>query len=58
VSDPQCTYGARFSDRKSRSRMPLNPTPLLRLKRCHAYDQWHSSRVSIFLQGTDAVNCV
>jgi hypothetical protein len=29
--------------------MPLCFTPLLRLKRCHACDQWHSSRASTFL---------
>jgi hypothetical protein len=33
-------------DRNLHSRMPLSFTPLLRLKRCHACDQWHSSRVS------------
>jgi anaphase-promoting complex subunit 8 len=33
-------------DRNLNSRMPLGFTPLLRLKRCHACDQWHSSRVS------------
>jgi hypothetical protein len=27
--------------------MPLRFTPLIRLKRCHVYDQWHSSRVFI-----------
>jgi hypothetical protein len=31
--------------RNVHSRMPLNFTPLLRLKYCHACDQWHSSRV-------------
>jgi uncharacterized membrane protein YccF (DUF307 family) len=33
-----------FSDKELHSRMPLEPTPLLRLKRCHACDQWHFSR--------------
>jgi hypothetical protein len=40
-----------FSDRNLHSRMPLVPTPLLRLKRCHACDQWHSSRVFAPLTG-------
>jgi hypothetical protein len=39
-------YGARFSGRNLHSRMRLIPTPLFRLKRCHACDQYHSSRVS------------
>jgi hypothetical protein len=34
--------------RNLHSRMPLSFTPLLRLKRCYACDQWHSSRVSTF----------
>jgi hypothetical protein len=34
-----------FFDRNLHSRMPLSFTPLLRLKRCHACDQWDSSRV-------------
>jgi hypothetical protein len=38
-------YGARFSTRSFHSRVPLSFTPLLRLKRCHACDQCHSSRV-------------
>jgi hypothetical protein len=38
-----------FSDRKLHSGMPLSCTPLIRLKRCHACDQWHSSRVFTFL---------
>jgi hypothetical protein len=38
-----------FFGRNLHSRMPLSFTPLLRLKRCHACDQWHSSRVSMFL---------
>jgi hypothetical protein len=33
-------------DRSLHSRMALVPTPLLRLKRCYACDQWHSSRAS------------
>jgi hypothetical protein len=36
---------ARVFDRNLHSRMPLSFTPSLRLKRCHACDQWHSSRV-------------
>jgi hypothetical protein len=32
-----------FSDRIVHLRMPLDPTHV-RLKRCHACDQWHSSR--------------
>jgi sialate O-acetylesterase len=36
----------RVSDRNLHSRIPLNLTPLLRLKRCHACDQCHSSLVS------------
>jgi hypothetical protein len=35
-----------FSDRILHSRMPLDPTPLLRLKLCHGCDQWHFSRES------------
>jgi diketogulonate reductase-like aldo/keto reductase len=35
-----------FFDRHLHSRMPLSFTPLLRLKRCHACDQWPSSRES------------
>ena len=35
-----------FFDKDLHSRMPLSFTPLLRLKRCHACDQWHTSRVS------------
>jgi hypothetical protein len=38
-----------FFDKNAHSRMPLVPTPLLRLKHCHACDQWHSSRVATFL---------
>jgi hypothetical protein len=38
-----------FFDRTSHSMMPLSFTPLLRLKRCHACDQWHSSRASTCL---------
>jgi hypothetical protein len=43
----QCEAFARCSvfDRNLQSRMPLSFTPLLRLQRCHACDQWHSSRV-------------
>jgi hypothetical protein len=33
------------------SRKLLDPTPLLRLKRCRACDQWHSSRESTALTG-------
>jgi hypothetical protein len=32
--------------------MPLSFTLLLRLKRCHSCDQWHSSRLSTFLTGS------
>jgi hypothetical protein len=45
-------YGARFSTGICTSRMPLSFTPLLRLKRCHTCDQWHSSRVSTPLTGS------
>jgi hypothetical protein len=45
-----------FFDRTLHSRMPLVPTPA-RLKRCHACDQWHSSRVSTILP-VHTVNCV
>jgi hypothetical protein len=38
-------YGARFFEWNLHSRMPLSFMPLLRLKCCHACDQWHSSRV-------------
>jgi hypothetical protein len=37
-----------FFDRDLHARMPLVPTPA-RVKRCHACDQWHSSRVSTTL---------
>jgi hypothetical protein len=37
--------------------MPLSFMPLLRLKRCHACDQCHSSRVATFLP-VRTVNCV
>jgi hypothetical protein len=39
------------SDRNPHSRIALVPTPLLRLKRCHVCDQWHSSRLSTVLNG-------
>jgi hypothetical protein len=41
----QHSFGVRctFSDRNAHSRMPLVLMPA-RLKRCHACDQWHSSR--------------
>jgi arylsulfatase A-like enzyme len=39
-------HGARVLGRILHSMMPLSFTPLLRVKRCHACDQWHSSRVS------------
>jgi hypothetical protein len=45
-----------FSDRNLHSRMPLDPTHV-RLKLLHACDQWHSSRVSIFLP-VHTENCV
>jgi hypothetical protein len=35
----------------------LVPTPLLRLKRCHACDQWHSSRVFTPLTGWHCKLC-
>jgi hypothetical protein len=38
-------YGARFFDRHLHTRVPLRFAPLLRLKRCHACDPWHSSQV-------------
>jgi uracil-DNA glycosylase len=38
--------------------MPLSFTPLLRLKRCHACDQCHSSWVFIPLLPVGTVNCV
>jgi hypothetical protein len=40
-----------FFDRVFHSRMPLSFTPLVRVKRCHACDQCHSSRVSTPLTG-------
>jgi hypothetical protein len=40
-----------FRNRDLHSRMPLSFMPLLRLKRCHARDQWHSSRVFTPLTG-------
>jgi hypothetical protein len=46
-----------FSTEKLHSRMPLRFTPLLRLKRYHACDQWHVSRVSTLLP-VDIVNAV
>jgi hypothetical protein len=46
-----------FSDRTLHSRLILSFTPLLRLKRCHACGQWHSSRVATFLP-VHTVNCV
>jgi hypothetical protein len=46
-----------FLDGKFHSWMPLSFTPLLRLKRCHACDQWHSSRCSLLLP-VGTVNCV
>jgi hypothetical protein len=43
-------FGAvRVFDSNLHSRMPLIPTPLLRLKLLQACDQWHSSRASSFL---------
>jgi hypothetical protein len=44
----QCQGGTvlSFLNCVRHSRLPLGFTPLLlRLKRCHACDQWHSSRV-------------
>jgi hypothetical protein len=40
-----------FLTEKLHSRMPLSFTPLLRLKRCLACDQWHSSRLFTPLTG-------
>jgi hypothetical protein len=37
-----------FFDRNLHSRMTTSLTPLLRLQRCDACDQWHSSRVFTF----------
>jgi hypothetical protein len=41
-----------FSGRNAHLRMPLSFTPLLRLKRCHACDQCHSSWMSTPLTGS------
>jgi Na+-driven multidrug efflux pump len=38
--------GERFSTRFCTRGVLLSFTPLLRLKRCHACDQWHTSRES------------
>jgi serine/threonine protein kinase len=46
-----------FLDWILHSMMTLSFTPLLRLKRCHACGQLHSSRVSTFLP-VDTVHCV
>jgi hypothetical protein len=46
-----------FSGRNSHLRMPSAPMHLLCLKRCHACDQRHSSRVATFLP-VHAVNSV
>jgi hypothetical protein len=56
VRDLTVGHGARVSDRNLHSRMPLDPTHV-RLKRCHACDQWHSSRKFALLP-VDTVNCV
>jgi hypothetical protein len=50
-----CLYSARFVDKDLYSRMPLSF--MLRLKRCRACDQCHSSRVSTF-KPVHTVNCV
>jgi hypothetical protein len=42
-SSGRLAYGARF-ERDLHSRIPLSFTPLLCLKRCHACDQYHSTR--------------
>jgi hypothetical protein len=49
---PTCgSVRCAFFDRNLHSRMPLSFTLLLRLKRCHACDQWHSSRAPTPLTG-------
>jgi hypothetical protein len=50
-------YGARFSTGNCTRGVPLGFTLLLRLKRCHACDQCHASRVSTFLP-VCIVNCL
>jgi hypothetical protein len=44
-------YGARFPTRNLHSKVPLGCTLLFRLKRCHACDECHSSRVFTSLTG-------
>jgi hypothetical protein len=45
-------YGTRCRQKSAvHSRMPVSVTPLLRVKRCHACDQWHASRVFALLTG-------
>jgi hypothetical protein len=51
----RAAYAARGLNRNLHSRMPLVLTSLLRLKRCHVRDQYHSSRESTFLP-VDTVN--
>jgi hypothetical protein len=48
-------HGVRFSTKIPHSRMPLGFTPLLYLKRCHACEQGHASRV-FPLSTVDTVN--
>jgi hypothetical protein len=48
MESPEVVRCAVF-DRNLHSRMPLVPTPLLRLKLLYACNQWHCSRVSTFL---------
>jgi hypothetical protein len=44
-------------DRNLLSRgLPLSFTPMLRLKRCHACDQWHSSRMSTPLTSSHCIS--
>jgi hypothetical protein len=50
-------HGARFSAGDLHSRILLDLMLFLRLKRCHACDQCHSSRASTFLP-VHTVNCV
>jgi len=50
-------YGARFSTGISNRGVPLSFTPLLRLKREHACEQWHSSRAFTPLTGWHCKLC-
>jgi hypothetical protein len=55
----QCSSRVRcaFFGRTLHSRMPLVPTPLLRLKLLHACAQWHSSRKFTALTGWHCKLC-